>query len=36
MMRVGIKEEPRKAIDRFLNGLDTYIMNKVELLSYND
>ena len=32
----GIKEEPRKKIDRFFNSLDPDIRNRVELLPYND
>jgi len=36
MMRVRIKEEPNKIIDRFFNGLDLDIRNKVELLPCND
>jgi len=36
IMRVRIKEEPRKIIDRFFNGFDLDIRNKVKLLPYND
>ena len=36
MMRADIKDEPRKIIDRFFNGLDTNITNRVELLPYKD
>jgi len=36
MMRTGIKEEPRKTMDMFLNGFDPNIRTRVELLPYND
>jgi len=35
-MRARIKEDPRKTIDSFFNGLDPNIRNRVELLPYND
>jgi len=36
IMKADIKEELKNTIDRFFNGLDQDIRNRVELLSYSD
>jgi len=35
MFRVGIREEPRKTIDRFKSGLNLEIQDRVELFPFN-